>query len=813
MTNPTNDALQKPQSTVQANTDTTQNVDKIIEYVTHDNWDQIIKLIDNGLFMDLNIDILNGNNIFHLACIKGKTNIIKQLIQFKQNGKIKLNTNKLNIDGLPGIHLYYKYGGNEISFFNNDEICYLDGDSRNLAIYLLDKLPILEIFIDKLIAKQCIDNLEIPFESNKHYFFYEIAKRVSLASLNTKILNTKTQNTKNDITTMDRYLEILRKLYAELRIEGLVFMGIYLNSPEIIKLLMDFDFDFMVYAKNKLSPLSMGIFNGFNDIVHMILEYTQNKFGEQDVFNMINQSDKNYEFRPIFVAIKTNNYYVLRILITYMLPYIKEYENAHNETLQFKREIDNFQNQYLHRILAIFADRQLLQRDISQIPDPLQPNTMIDVICNVPLPIISFFVKHCDLNQTNYADNTPAHIIFSTGLWKFIINDLKNREIDLLKIDQFGKNCYSYILPNDKAQFLKLTEHIVIPLEEKHNNADKTDKIKLMLDIDSSNFQNQTSAKEKTENYGLFNSNMVHYMLYLRYIENKHKNIYVPVRLFDDNSRQSELFFFDLTSYPISSEQKTLNNCIENYLSEFYSYLPHNIYWINSGQYFIDPCLVDVLKNHNKTIDISVHRYVMLKLTMIVNKRSLHANVLIYDRLKKEAWRFEPYGMSDVTTGHSMDRHIYSLLTDIYGKIHYHDPDDFLIGLNFQLVTGDEFTENQNLGDPDGYCLAWSMWFTDMVLEYPDKNVDDLMKDFFNTQSINSIISNEELNGVNITSTNPFLDFIRRYAHKLDREKNNILSSIGIKKYNIYNYIPDNDILQKISDHFKILPTNNSPTM
>lgn len=764
----------------------TQYVNQLIEYVNNDNWDQIIKLITNGLFIDLDVDILNGNNIFHLACIKGKTNIIKQFILLKQNGKIKLNTNKLNVDGLPGIHLYYKYGGNDTSFFNNDEICYLDSESRNLAIYLLDKLPILEIFIDKLIAKQCVDNLEIPFESNRHYFFYEIAKRI-------------TESKKTDIVTMNRYLEILRKLYTELRIDGLVFMGIYLNSLEIIKLLINFDFDFMVYAKNKLSPLSMSIYNGFIDIIHLILKYTQNKFGELDVFNMINQSDKNYEFRPIFAAIKTNNFLVLRILIAYMLPYINEYEKSHNEILSFKREIDNFQNQYLHRILAIFADKQLSITDFSQTADPLQPTLMIDTIYNIPLPIISFFIKHCDLNQANYAGNTPAHIIFSTGLWKFVTNDLKNREIDLLKIDQFGKNCYSYISPNDNTSFLQLTKHVVIPLEEKHNSIDKNDQIKSMLDID-----NQTYSGTKSENYGLFNSNMIHYMLYLRYIENKYKNLFVPVRPFDDNSRQTELFFFDLTSFPISSEQKILNNCIENYLSEFYSYLPHNIYWINSNQYYVDPSLVQILKTHNKMVDVSVHRYVMLKLTMVISKRTLHANVLIFDRLKKEAWRFEPYGMTNITTGKSMDLYINSLLTDIYGKINYHDPDDFLNGLNFQLVTGDEFTINQNLGDPDGYCLAWSIWFVDMVLNYPDKNIDELMKNSFDIHSINSIISNEEINGLNITSTNPFLDFIRRYAHKLDREKNIILSSLGVKKYNIYNYIPDNDILQKISDHFKI---------
>jgi hypothetical protein len=512
---------------------------------------------------------------------------------------------------------------------------------------------------------------------------------------------------------------------------------------------------------------------------------------------MINSSDKNYEYRPIFTAIKLKNFLAIRILIKYMLPYIDQYETANGEALSLRREIDNFQNQYLHRILAQLADKQLSQKLISKIQDPLQPNVYIDTIAEIPFPILSFFIKHSDLNQTNYANNTPAHIIFSTGLWKYISNDLMYKEIDLLKVDQYGRNCYSYISSDDKIDFLKLTQHIMIPIEQKSDNIGN---IKSMLDSN----HNHTHS-DSSENYGLFNSNMVHYMLYLRYIENKYKNVYVPVRHFDDNVRQSELFFFELTSYPISSEHKTLNNCVENYLSEFFSYLPHNIYWISSNQYFVDPQLIHVLKNHNLSIDSSVHRYVMLKLTLIVNKKSLHANVLIYDRLKKEAWRFEPYGMSDITTGKSLDLFVNSLLTDVYGKIHYHDPDDFLTGLNFQLVTGDEFTINQNLGDPDGYCLAWSMWFVDTILGSPDQNVDDLMKNFFTTQSIDSIISNEESVGTNITSTNPFLDFIRRYAHKLDREKNNILLSIGVKKYNLYNYIPDNDILQKISDHFKVL--------
>jgi hypothetical protein len=53
-----------------------------------------------------------------------------------------------------------------------------------------------------------------------------------------------------------------------------------------------------------------------------------------------------------------------------------------------------------------------------------------------------------------------------------------------------------------------------------------------------------------------------------------------------------------------------------------------------------------------------------------------------------------------------------------------------------------------------------------------------------------------------IRSDNYYLDFIRRYAHKLDDEKNKILLFLGVKKYNLYNIILDDSIIDKIKNLF-----------
>jgi hypothetical protein len=383
---------------------------------------------------------------------------------------------------------------------------------------------------------------------------------------------------------------------------------------------------------------------------------------------------------------------------------------------------------------------------------------------------------------------------------------LINREIDLLKVDDIGNNCYSYIAEENKAEFMEFTQKIKIPIQvkesEKINKMFNIDSIKSIINVD-------INLNNKSKSYGLFNPNMIHYMLYLRYLQVQYKSLYVPVRNFSEKNKERDVFFYNLTAYDLSDKQKTLNKHVKIYMNTLYSYLPHNIYWIDGDQNYIDNNLIKILKIHNTNINVSDQRYIMLKLTIVVSDDMLHANALIYDRLKKEAWRFEPYGITNIGDDNkdteSMDHELHKLLESIYGKITYYTPDDYLVGLNFQLVDGEDNEINKNLGDPQGYCLAWSLWFINVVLANPDKNVKDIMKNFFNREHIDEILSEEE--EYKIRSGNYYLDFIRKYAHKLDDEKNKILQSIGVKQYNYYNNYMKDDVYDKVLKLFQLNPT------
>lgn len=749
---------------------------KIIKFLDQGDWISIIKLIKNGEFTDLNMEMDNGNNLFHLACVKGQTDIIKEMISLKKNHKVVLNTNLLNDDGLPGIHLYYKYGGTDTTFFDSDEICYIDSSSRMLIVYLINRIDLLEVLIDKTIKRGCIDNTELPDDS---YLYYELIEKI-------------VEYSSSDKDRSVRYLTILRSVWLELRSPSLVFVAIHTNSIDVIKMLMIEGFDFMIYSNGKITPIVKAIDSGHIEIAIMILEYTKRKFGNYAVYKMIHASEKEFNFRPIFIAITNNEITIIKIMIQYMVPYLDEHHKTHQIRIQFTNELDSGHNTYLHRILTS------------------------KYLADISMQIIRFFIEHTDLNQENYAGETAAHILFGKSKWVLFKDLLIGREIDLLKVDDMGNNCYSYIAEKDKDEFLEFSQHIKVPIRIKDSHDVQkmfsTDTIKSMIKLTEHStpegHENANIDKIRSKNYGLFNANMIHYMLYLRYLENKHKTMFVPVRNFSEKNKERDMFFFDLTAYDISAKQKLLNKHVKIYMNNLYSYLPHNIYWIDKDQNYIDRDLIKILKTHNQNIDVSNQRYVMLKITIVVSETLLHANALIYDRLNREAWRFEPYGITNITNTSSLDAELHRVLEEVYGNIAYHDPDDYLHGLNFQMVDGEEYVINQNLGDPGGYCLAWSMWFIDVVLAHPDKNVRDIMRNFFDRYSIGQILSEEEGDDAKIKSDNYYLDFIRRYAHKLDNEKNTILLGLGVKKYYLYNSVMRDNVMNKIVQMFAVNPDN-----
>ena len=98
-----------------------------------------------------------------------------------------------------------------------------------------------------------------------------------------------------------------------------------MNSIDVIKMLMDDGFNFMIYSNDHITPLSMSIDNGHIEIAIMILEYTKQKFGNHDVYKLIHASERYFNCRPIFKAIVHNEWAIIKIMIQYMSPYLEKH--------------------------------------------------------------------------------------------------------------------------------------------------------------------------------------------------------------------------------------------------------------------------------------------------------------------------------------------------------------------------------------------------------------------------------------------------------------------------------------------------------
>ena len=284
-------------------------IDKDREIITSliqkNKWNDILNLLKTTHIDDINMMLINENNLFHLACIKGETEFIKELIMLKKSHKIDLNLNLFNEFGLSGAQLYYKYGGNDPFLLSDKNVCYVNDNNFVLATYLIDNIDLLKIHVNKMIELNCIENIAI----NDQIF-------VSL-------LNKINYYTNIDENKTNKYLKIVEKICDEIKDHQIVFIAIKLNCIDVIKMLMIQEYNFEVYSNLSMTALGACMLYDRVEICVLILEYTKLKKSDNDLFNLINTSNMQYELRPFFIANTNKNWSMIKILIQYMNDYVK----------------------------------------------------------------------------------------------------------------------------------------------------------------------------------------------------------------------------------------------------------------------------------------------------------------------------------------------------------------------------------------------------------------------------------------------------------------------------------------------------------
>ncbi len=166
--------------------------------------------------------------------------------------------------------------------------------------------------------------------------------------------------------------------------------------------------------------------------------------------------------------------------------------------------------------------------------------------------------------------------------------------------------------------------------------------------------------------------------------------------------------------------------------------------------------------------DLDDFDYIIIPLAIESMDKS-HANILIYNINQNIVERFEPNGKN-----HPRDFNYNSILLDnllenkfkqINKDIKYIKPSDYLPTIGFQIIESIESSKCKRIGDPNGFCAVWCIWWIEQKLTYPDLDSKNLALKLIEIIKIKNI---------------KFKTLIRNYSKNITELRDNYL-----KKYDL----------------------------
>lgn len=388
--------------------------------------------------------------------------------------------------------------------------------------------------------------------------------------------------------------------------------------------------------------------------------------------------------------------------------------------------------------------------------DEISP--LLQTILNNSYNDFLFLIKHIkDLNYVSYQTNSIIHVFYylkddlnikyfkkllSSGFDLNNININLNSSVHMLCKNQNLNNNYlnliikyngNFFIKNnvDKMAYdyleLKNKKYINQKIFKKDciNNINSCIK-KIPQIKDDINFLKKNKKIRTT-----FQGTPINEIMALLYLLKKHKNDCAPI-----SSQISDLSF---SEYGLDYRKSTNKlKYYEEYIDDFKKCLKNkNINFIISPLRILDP------------------------------ETGGHANYLIFNKQTFEIERFEPYGSN--INNNNLDLKLKEFYSNINKKINYLSPNEFCPNLGIQELQEIELElekSQESIGDPLGFCSAWSIWYADLRLSNPNKKREELIK-----KSIN----------INLQKNN-LTNFIRSYSQFIVDQRDQLLRKNNISK-------------------------------
>ena len=266
--------------------------------------------------------------------------------------------------------------------------------------------------------------------------------------------------------------------------------------------------------------------------------------------------------------------------------------------------------------------------------------------------------------------------------------------------------------------------------------------------------------------YTLFKARILDICIYFIYLKETYEQLFVP-------SMKSYMLsdIYSDFSYPLNSA------FIEK------PFFPWFIAYYTEDKYYIHPYLNNLINAERRKNN---KRFAVLFLSVIYPD-TLHANIILYDFKNMTIERFEPYG-GNITFNNiqDIDKILDEELTWNTGFT-YLQPSKYLPDIGFQILSHEQYIYNKKTGDPEGFCLAWCLWFIETKMKNQNIISKELVLKVINRIKKSEVKFNEYIRNYSNKINNIRLDYLRKM--KLD-EKDISNTNYNFENNNtIYNYI------------------------
>ena len=742
---------------------------KLIHVLAFNNQTNILKY-----FLKNHPDILkiinsDGNNAYHILAIGGYINTLMDIIP--DDSIFELVNN--NDDTIYTI-LYHNY-----DFIN--WICHkfnhlkFNNVNRNGLTLLLKNIEHSQKTNDDSykIIKLLIENgIDVNYPSDMPPLnFAMLIEKQHIIDL---LLDNKTDvNRKDDMfmtplayAVKNNMTDVVKKLIdkkADLNYVGIngdlnyLILAIKKNNDELVDLFIDNGFDLHKYNKNMETPVFVALKN--------------NKLKPSTIMKLLYYSDLNNKNlqgdTPLHLLVRNNMWKHYNTVMQKKGLDIFAVDKNNKTPMAYVKETDI--NDFIQMIVYSYAE--YMDDDDKRVNYRVNNRVNNKVDSKVDNGVDSKVDSKVN-NRVNSKVNNR-------------VNDKVNDKM-IKKIYGDRKHCYQDYKSEKCIQILKnyiFTNKNSIPDKNDVEYLKKEFKI-VYSDQDKRNVDNKITGK--------FNSDTLHNMIYLMQLLKKYKNVGIPFQCYIHDKYVNDKMAQTMNDLYRNDQENIIMDLVKIYTDYFYEILPYVIIWKSNDQYFIHKDLKYYIKRCLMADDI---RFIVLKLTIIISGSGTHANIILFDKQTGILERFEPYGIIPYSGDGDLDKFIYNKLKDMLDVKTYLSPVDIYNNIGLQTISNDNNIMVKKLGDPIGYCLAWTFWYLELRVNNPDIHPNVLMKD-----AVKDIVGGG--NGdKNEDRLRLFIDYIRNYSNKLDDMKNDFLDQVGINQKDHYNLIFSSDNQERIVKH------------